>query len=422
MISLVSISFLGSCGEVGRSAIKIAHNGESILVDYGVVFNKYPHFPQTTSLSDLKGIVVTHAHLDHSGALPLIFASREIPVYATKTTHELANMLIRDMLNISGYYLPFEQSELNRLRLNSINVEYNTPFTIGKEFTITLFNAGHIPGSAMVLVEVGGKRILVTGDINTENTRLLNGNYKDLSDLDAVITESTYANVKLPNRQEIEQGLIDKIIETRERGGVVLIPAFAVGRSQEVMMILDAFGVSDNIYLDGMARNTNLILEQNPDSLRDFNAFEHALSNVFEIENSSQRIHAIFDGSVIISPAGMLKGGASKYYFKKLYKEKRNLFVLVSYQIEGTPGHDLLTTGSVRFNGTRLKVNAEIASFHLSSHVDGPNLKNFIERISKDATIYIVHGEPESNNALYTNLSKDGFSAKIPNINDSINL
>lgn len=421
-MNLVSISFLGSCGEVGRSAIKITSNGESILVDYGVVFNRYPHFPKNTTLNDLQGIVLTHAHLDHTGALPLIFASREVPVYATRTTHELKDMLITDMMHISGYYLPFERAEFNRLRLNSVNVEYNKPFSVGSQFTVTLFNAGHIPGSAMVLVEADGKRILVTGDINTESTRLLNGNHKDLSDLDVIITESTYATVELPNRPEVEQALVDKVIETRERGGVVLIPAFAVGRSQEVMMILDAFNISGDIYLDGMARMTNSILEHNPVSLRDFDAFEKALSNVKEIENSSERYKAIFDGSIIISPAGMLKGGASKYYFKKLYADKKNLFVLVSYQIEGTPGHELLTTGSVRFNGTKLKVKAEIASYHLSSHVDGPHLVNFLESIAGDAKIFIVHGEPESNIALYNTLRTKGINSEIPGINQTIEL
>jgi len=175
-----------------------------------------------------------------------------MPIYGVEPTFQLINLLIKDFIHLSGYYLPYEFIDLQTMMSNCVNVGYRRQFSLG-ESKITLLNAGHIPGSCQILLENNGKRLLYTGDFNDGNTRLLNGADQDYNDLDALIIESTYANEDHPDRTKMEDEFVRKVSEVVKDGGTVLVPAFGVGRSQEIISILAAHHFEYPVFVDGMA-------------------------------------------------------------------------------------------------------------------------------------------------------------------------
>ena len=422
---MAQLTFLGSCREIGRSGFLVEAKDESFLVDYGTKFVNSPVFPEPISTDNLQGVSLTHAHLDHSGGIPLVLsASDSISLFCTPATRDLALLLLRDMYKISGGRVPFNRKEIARVRRQCQSTSYEETVPLGRKFEMTLFNAGHIPGSAMVSLRVDGKRVLFTGDFNAGESRLQVGARKNLPKHDVVVTESTYARRLNPEREEIEEQLIQTVIETLERKGVVLIPAFAVGRSQEIMCILERRGLPYKypVYIDGMARSVNDILVRHPSYIASPQAFERAVSRVRQIQDNRDRDKAVKKPSIIISPAGMLKGGASHLYFKKLYDDPRNSIVLVSFQVPGTPGAELLAKKKVTIGPIVYDVSAELKYHHLSSHSDSRGLMDLLMRIPGDPEFHVVHGEPESCDKLAEKLEKKGRKAHVPERNETVEI
>ena len=236
---MTQLTFLGSCREVGKSGFILEEKNESVLVDYGVKFTDPPTFPKMVQTDNLQGIAVTHAHLDHSGGVPAVLKKTEASLFCTPATRDLSILLLRDMYKLSHGKLPFDLKDIPLVRRQCQPTAYEETIPLGRPFEMTLFNAGHIPGSAMVSIRVNGKRVLFTGDFNAIESQLNPGARKNLPKHDVVVTESTYAQRINPPREKTEQELVETVLETMERGGSVLIPAFAVGRSQEIMCILE---------------------------------------------------------------------------------------------------------------------------------------------------------------------------------------
>ncbi|MEE9518984.1 MAG: MBL fold metallo-hydrolase, partial [bacterium] len=224
---MVNLRFMGGTQEVGRNAILVESNGSNVLLDYGVKIGDKPKFPGHIRAMDVDGIVVTHAHLDHSGGVPQFYLREEKPFFATPVTTEIMRILIRDMIKLSGYYLPFEYIEYDIMMRNRNDLAYGQKVKMG-DIEFSLLNAGHIQGSAMVDVATGGKRVLYTGDINTSNTRLTNSAKVPRKRYDAVVVESTYANTDHADRKTIEASFVAAIKEVLRNDGKVLVPAFAV--------------------------------------------------------------------------------------------------------------------------------------------------------------------------------------------------
>lgn len=415
------LTFLGSCREIGRSGFFIEHRDESVLVDYGVKFSEPPSFPDMVPTDELQGVALTHSHLDHSGGIPRILSKSEASLFCTPATRDLSTLLLRDMFNISRGPLPYTRKHIALVKRHCQATAYEETIPLGHHFEMTLFNAGHIPGSSMVSVRVNGKRILFTGDFNATESQLNPGARKNLPKHDIVVTESTYARRTNPNREEIELALMDSVIETLDRGGTVLIPAFAVGRSQEIMCILERHGLPHKypIYLDGMARAVNDVLVKHPEYLQSPQAFQRAVGRTHIITDNRDRTNAVKKGGVIISPAGMLKGGASHLYFKMVHDNPKNSIVLVSFQIPGTPGEELLAKRKVTVGGRQFDVTADVRQHHLSSHSDSRGMLDMLLKIPGEPKFYIVHGESESCDALAERLEKRKRVAHVPEINES---
>jgi putative mRNA 3-end processing factor len=390
-MSSLQIRFLGATHEVGRAAISVKTEKTQVLLDYGVMLNHEPGFPMHVPPKEVDAIILGHSHLDHSGAIPIFFIQGKKPVYANRLTAELSQLLISDFIHLSSYYLPYEYLELRTMMRHIRHVDFGVKETIG-DITFELRNAGHIPGSAQVLIEAEGKRLLYTGDFNLINTRLLEGAKMDYGDLDAVIIESTYADEDHPERSELEKQFVQEVTEVVERGGTVLIPAFSIGRSQEIACILATYHFEHPVYLDGMAREASRMMMNHMRFLRDPKLFMDAIHSVNWVEGWRDRRKATKTPCVIISPAGMLKGGPAAFYISKIGKKANNAVFLVSYQIPGTPGRELLEKGVCVIDGKMRKVKATVKHFDFSSHCGAKELKEAVKKIDGKAKFYVIHG------------------------------
>ncbi len=368
---------------------------------------------------ELDELILSHSHLDHSGALPIFYIDQKRPLYTNKLNLELTQLLIQDFIHLSSYYLPFEYLELKTMMRSNKHLDYGVKEKVG-DMQIQLLNAGHTPGSAHALIETGGKRLLYTGDFNTDDSKLLTGATMDYGDLDAVIIESTYANEDHTERLKLEKRFVEAVTEVVEDGGSVLVPAFGVGRAQEITCVLAAHHFEYPIILDGMAREVSRIMMNYKEFLRDPQLFVDAVHSAEWVEGWRDRRKALKAPSVIVSPAGMLKGGPAAFYASKLGKKVSNGIFLVSYQIPGTPGKELLEKGICTIDGKVRKVKSRVEHFDFSSHCGASQLKEALRKLGGKPKVYVVHGA-EGNCELLANWAKSelGLDAVAPRTGDT---
>jgi putative mRNA 3-end processing factor len=418
----LKLRFLGGTREVGRIAITVKTEKTQVLLDYGVMLDHKPGFPMHVPPKEIDAIILSHSHLDHSGAIPIFYMTGKKLLYTNRITTELNQLLIADFIHLSSYYLPFEYLELKSMTNNSKDLDYDKPETIG-DLTFQFKNAGHIPGSAQTLIEAEGKRVLYTGDFNIIDTKLLPGAKMNFSDLDAVIIESTYAKEDHTPRPELEKRFVEECTDTVERGGTVLVPAFGVGRSQEIACVLATHHFEHPVVIDGMARDVSRAMMNYPQFLRDPKMYSEAMHSTDWVEGWRDRRKAIKTPGVIISPAGMLKGGPAMFYVSKIGKRSNNAIFLVSYQIPGTPGKELLEKGICNIDGKMRKVKARVEHFDFSSHCGASELKEAAKRLSGKPKIYVVHGA-EGNCEYFAKWIRDelGLEATAPRAGDTFNV
>jgi putative mRNA 3-end processing factor len=414
----LEISFLGGTREVGRIGIAVKTDKTQVLLDYGVMMDDEPGFPMHIAPKEVDALILSHAHLDHSGTLPIFYIQDKMPLYATRLTVELAQLLLEDFVHLSSYYLPFEYLELKYMMQNAVYTKYREKKTIGN-MTLQLLDAGHIPGSAQVLLEAEGKRVLFTGDFNSAQTRLLSAADSDYGELDAVIIETTYANEDHPERMELEKSFVTEVTEVVERGGIVLVPAFSIGRSQEIACILAAHHFEYPVTMDGMTRAANRVMMDNTEFLRDSRLFMDAVHGAAWVDGWRDRRIASKKPGVVISPAGMLKGGPAAFYISKLGKKANNGVFLVSYQIPGTPGSELLKKGTCVIDGRMCKIKAKVKHFDFSSHSGISQLQEVVKKMKGSPTVFTVHGAEGNCERFAKWVKKEaGFNAVAPNVGD----
>ena len=420
------IKTLGATREVGRSAFLLQSNGKNIVLDYGVLLRKDPVFPLHIAPKDVDGVILSHAHLDHSGAVPLFSVSSETKTYCTKPTLEIADLLLKDFVKISQetkkQYIPFEYDEITKLKKNASTFDLNQKFNID-DIEVTFLNAGHIPGSASILIELEGKRIVYTGDINSTNMNLIEPADIDYGEIDLLITESTYGNVNHIERSKIEEDFVEFAHHIVENGGNLLVPAFSIGRSQEILCVLEKYNFSYPIIMDGMALKMNRILIDNPDYLKDAKLFIKSVGNATLADSMEKRKKALQEPSVIIAPAGMLVGGSAQYYYKRLALDPKNGISIVSYQIPGTPGRRLLDQGKMFLDGKIVNVRAQIKKFDFSSHSGNKELMDMFKKIKGDPLIIPIHGEEKQSLDLADEIQSTlNNKVIVPNLGEEIEI
>ncbi len=431
----VRVGFLGGAGQVGRSCILLQTQESRVLIDVGIDvsrddINAFPilSVPEF-NLNEIDAVIVSHAHMDHSGFVPALFRyGYRGPVYVTAPTRDVMTLLQLDYIKImmqSGKEPMYNADDIKEMLKHTIVLDYDEVTDITPDVRITFHNAGHILGSAMVHIHIGNglHNLLYTGDLKFIRTELLDPAITKFQRLESLIIESTYGgkNDILPRREEAEEELIKIIENTIERGGKVLIPVLGVGRAQEVMLIIEKAISSGRlkkipVYIDGMVWDITAIHTAYPDFLskrvrnRIYNSNNPFLADFFKRVGSNKEREMVIEKNepcVIVATSGMLTGGASVQYLKELGENPNNSLIFVSYLAEGTLGRRIISGErefSFKENGNirHVKINLEVHHVHgLSGHADRKELGRFLKYLTpKPKKIIVVHGEKSKSKEL----------------------
>ena len=426
---------LGGSQQVGRSAFLVDTGESRVLLDCGVnpgTTDPREAFPRLDldefDLSELDAVVITHAHLDHCGFLPFLYKyGYDGPVYCSEPTLSLMVLLQQDyisVLNREGYRPPYDQRDIRSEILHAIPLRYGAVTDIAPDVRLTLHNAGHIIGSAIVHLHVGDglHNIVYTGDFKFAKTTLLDPAVSTFPRAETLIMEATYGGQEdvMPPRKEVEEKVAHLINETIKEGGKVLLPVLAVGRAQELLVIINEYMRRGEIaecpvYIDGMISEVNAIHTAYPEYLQreirdlilhqDLNPFQ---SEFFEQVTHPSKRPEIAEGGpcIIMATSGMLEGGPAVEYLRYLAHDPRNRLMFSCFQIAGTRGRSILNSiklgrvpeveligenGRVELVQVKMKVDMIDG---LSGHSDRKQLINYIKRMSpKPSRIIICHGE-----------------------------
>jgi len=427
----VRIVVLGGGREVGGNAFLIQTRESSILVDAGMRVGAsepgelFPHFnlPEF-SVDDLDAIVVTHAHLDHSGMIPYLFKyGYRGPIYCTEPTKYLMALLQRDYIDIArneGRLAPYSYIDIDKELVHTVTVNYDEVNDITPDIRLTLYNAGHILGSAIVHIHIaeGLYNIVIASDIKFSDTRLLDRAETRFPRVEAVLIEATYGSPKdkFPHQEVAEAELINIIKRTIDRFGKVLIPVLAVGRAQELMLVLYHYIKIKKalpeipIYLSGMIHEAVAIHTASPEYLshRLRDRILHGRNNPFLADffipvKDHSEIIAIAEShqpAVILATNGMLQGGPVLEFLKHMAEDSRNSLVFVSYQAPGTLGWNILRGAREIIlydedGARRAYIQMEVKQVRgFSGHSPYPELIKFLQNINPSPSrIVVIHGE-----------------------------
>lgn len=437
----ISMTCLGGFREVGRSCIFMQTRDSSILLDCGAnvgdLNHQFPNFdvPQF-SIADLDAVVISHAHLDHSGLVPFLFKyGYRGPIYSTLPTRNLSTMLQLDYVQIAereGRPPPYVKRDVKTTVLHTIPLSYGKVTDIAPDVKLTLHNSGHILGGSIVHLHFGdgGYNFVYTGDYKYQKTRLLEPASVSFPRVECLLTESTYggAQDRIPSRQDSEKDLKTVVNSHLRRGGKILIPVLAVGRAQELIIILEEFlshGLIDKvpIFLDGLISEATAIHTANPDFLSSDlrEKILHQGKNPFmseyftTIASPEERMEVIKGGPcIIMATSGMLMGGPSVKYLKELASDDRNGMIFVSYQVEGTLGRRI-QRGFREFQYEDSRGRTQIVKVGLkfytiegfSGHSSRSQISQYIRKITPNPKLIIVnHGEESKTISLSSLLHK----------------
>ncbi|MCL5889298.1 MAG: MBL fold metallo-hydrolase [Candidatus Thermoplasmatota archaeon] len=383
---MLKLKFLGGAEEVGRLGILINMDDKVFQVDYGVIPEKPPLFPLPPEKID--GLFVTHSHLDHIGALPMYYQNDGVDIFATEMTSNTARPMLNDSIKITsieGYVERFNREDVEKMYTFMNQTKYNEKLVLD-EVNVTPYSAGHIPGSTMWKFE-NSDEIMVTGDLYTGDSKLLNG--AKPRKVRNLVVESTYAGKNHEDREEVRKRLRERVSEVVEHGGKVILPSFAMGRMQELIMSLS--DLPYKIATDGMGNLITSIYLNTPGYLRSDREFRKALSSVKAIRGKRMREN-IDSADVIISTSGMLDGGPVLSYIEKFVHDDKSAIFMTGYQVEGTNGRNLMEKGTLNLSGVEIKPDMAVEFFDMSAHAGHKELLSFIKSCQPENVI-LCHGD-----------------------------
>lgn len=438
----MELTFSGGAMEIGGSCIYLRADGKGILLDCGIrqggSRDPIPDFRSIQQAGGVDAVLVSHAHMDHTGTLPVISkAYPQAPIYMTAMTADLVRVLLSDSLKIMNRWegeIPHYAQEDVTAMLNRIRpINFRSPFPIFDQMTVTLYPAGHIAGAACIYLETREGTLFYSGDFCSFPQKTIEGIHIPKLRPDVAIVETTYGDRLHSNRQVEETNLVNLVGECVRRGDKVLIPAFALGRSQEVLLLLKAAVQNGQIppvpvYVDGMVRDINSMYERNPIYLRSNlgrsilkgNApfYTKEITAVKPDQNRDDLV-AQKGPAVFVASSGMLSGGPSVQYAKKIASMENGCIIITGYQDEESPGRQLtnLLEGAAeseeagtaqRSNGaaedktrrtltldqTTVPVRCGIHRAGLSAHGDKNEILGLLERLSP-RDLFLVHGDRE---------------------------
>jgi KH/beta-lactamase-domain protein len=426
----IMMTVLGGAQEVGRSAFLIKTRESSVLLDCGInpgsqrPFEAFPRFDSPEfQIDQLDAVVISHAHLDHCGLTPFLYKyGYDGPVYCSAPTSNLMTMLQLDYLDVAnkqGTTAHYDQKDVRECVLHTIPLRFGVVTDIAPDIRLTLHNSGHILGAAMVHLHIGEglHNIVYTSDYKFARTMLLEAAAIEFPRIETVITESTYGGQDdfMPSRVEAEERLTHVINETLERKGKVLIPVPAVGRAQEIMLIIDGYmkrGLMKEapVFIEGMISEATAIHTAYPEYLsrevrhsilhEEVNPFQ---SDYFTIVEHPSVRQTIIEGEpcIVLATSGMLEGGPVIEYFKNWADNEKNTIIFVSYQIEGTMGKRVqkgVNEVTMMDNEGKMgvvQVRMQVESIEgFSGHSDRRQLINYLTHLKpKPERIFVCHGE-----------------------------
>ncbi len=385
----MKIKFLGGAEEVGRLGMYAEADGARMLFDYGIKPGKPPEYP--LAVPEIDAAFICHAHLDHSGMAPWIAGNRKAQIVSTPMTRDIAEVLLYDTIKINlaeGWPAPWGKDEVKEFLHTAQYAGFGSERSV-KGVDVNFHPAGHIPGAMMCeLTFEQGRSMLFTSDLSVRHSRLVWGAHPVKCEILAI--EGTYSGREHKIREQVEKEMLDKVDEVRTRGGVAIIPAFAVGRTQELLLTFRDAGF--NVWLDGMGRKiTDVMLEQ-PDYLRDGRKLSSAQHRVNVIQTDHARKRAMKEADAIITSSGMLDGGPVLSYLNHLKHDSKNAVLLTGYQVPGCNGRRLMDSGKVMINGIEEKVECEVQKFDFSAHAGHSELVQFA-RACQPEKIIIFHSD-----------------------------
>ena len=451
----MELQFLGAAGTVTGSRYLLSHKGQRILIDCGLFqglkalrlknWDKFPVNP-----AEITAIILTHAHIDHSGYIPrLIKDGFKGKIYSTAATKDLCRILLSD----SGHLMEEEADYLNRKnktkhnpalplfsqkeaeesisRFESINFDELKRLTPDIGFTFQY--AGHIFGAASIILNIEGRKIAFTGDIGRLNDKILFPP-KPLPEVDYLITESTYGN-RLHLNTDILDELASVINETHNRNGVIIIPAFAVGRTQSLMYYLAKLKEQNRIPDLPMFLNSPMATNVS-DFLRKYKEL-HRLSDdeckqtcavvkYVKTVEESKALNKMHGPMLIISASGMLTGGRVLHHLKAFAPYPQNTILLTGFQAAGTRGNALEKgTQEIKIHGEYVPVNAQVKVLqNLSAHADYKEIIQwFSESKIHPRKVFITHGEASAADELRRRLTESfGWNCVVPAFDEKVSL
>ncbi len=456
----VRLTALGGFQQVGRSSILVQTRESNVLLDCGInpgSTSSLRAFPRLDTpqfdIDALDAVVISHAHLDHCGFLPFLFKyGYDGPVYCSAPTSSLMTLLQLDYLDVAnkqGFMAPYGQKDVRDTVMHTIPLRYGSVTDIAPDIRLTLHNSGHILGASLVHLHIGEglHNLVYTGDYKFGKSMLLEPAVAMFPRVETIITESTYGAPGdiMPTRADSEQKITTIINDTLDRQGKVLIPVPAVGRAQEIMLIIDDYmrrGLLKEapVFVEGMISEATAIHTAYPEYLaknvrnsilyEGINPFQ---SDYFTIVEHPSAREEIVDGDqcIILATSGMLEGGPVIDYFKRLAGDKRNTIIFVSYQIDGTMGSRVQKGISdvpiINSNGKMEVMNVEMqveSVSGFSGHSDRRQLVSYLQRMRpKPERVIVLHGE-KSKSLSMANLFKRKYNvdALVPEVLETIKL
>lgn len=416
----MKIKFLGGADVVGRMGMLLYNKGATLLFEYGMTASKPPQYPLAAPPVDMA--FLTHSHLDHCGMMPWLCGKYDTEVVATPTTIDVTDLLVHDSLKVAdleGFPKPYDEQDIRTMMRNFTPMTYGEVMDVGG-FEVELHAAGHLPGAAMYELR-GEKTTVFTGDLHTYNMRLVWGAHP--VKCDNLIIEGTYSGRLHPDRMKTEYELIEKVKEVVERGGKAILPAFAVGRTQEMMLILK--DLKYNMWVDGMGKGITRLYMDRPEYIRSDKALKSAKRRFNEVRTPADRQRARREAQIIVTTGGMLDGGPVLSYIDDVKDDKKSAVLLSGFQVEGSNGNKLMSEGYIEVQAVKeelkrpVKIKCEVKKYDLSAHADHNELLSFIKACDPENVI-IMHSDDRE--PLAKSIREANINVLLPKAEEEIEL